>query len=29
LLSRETGKLKVTIGSVATTMVCEKSVFTM
>jgi len=29
LLSRETGKLKVTIGSVAMTMACEKSVFTM
>jgi len=29
LLSRETGKVKVTIGSVAMTVSCEKSVFTM
>ena len=29
LLSRETGKVKITIGSVAMTMSCEKSVFTM
>ena len=29
LLSRETGRVKVTIGSVAMTMLCEKSVFTM